>query len=1460
MSTSVSFARLITPFSRKSRSSRRPRRKLELTPQCEQLEIKIAPATLTWTGGGGNALWSTISNWTVSSGGQRAPSTGDSLVFPADSGTNGPLLNNLNGLQLASIDIQDAGYDLNGSALSLSGDLTYSGSGSADYEIPTVFTGSGTISTTSAPLNVEGQVTLNADETFDVGASAQLTLSGGLTGTGAIAMDGPGALVVLGTSYTGSETVSGGVLIQITPYSAPYDGASHSATGTATIPGGDDSGKLNLGGTSHKDAATYSDPWTYYNGVVLAYGTISDVINQAPVTATIVDDPSKPYDGTMTATLSSTNYDLAGLASGEGFTVTQTSGTYNDPNVQVATTVTASLSAEDFTPFNGTLASNYTLPTTASGAGTITPATVTIAAVTDTKSYDGTTASSQTPTFQVTSFNTDLGESELGASTLYNRDAFTTLSESFDSANAGSGTLTASYSIGGNYTVTSAATAAGTITPASLTISAVSDTKVYDGTLASSETPTYQVTGLAADTLYGTGTVTRLVQAYQSKDVLGVDGSTLLVTAYQVNDGNGGADYTVTPETATGTITPAALTISAVSDTKVYDGTTSSSQTPTYQVTGLAADTLYVGDSFTSLGEAFQSKNALGDGVSTLTVNYLLSDGNPTPGANYAVTPHTATGTITPAAPTVSVTDAGGTYSTEPFPATDPSVTGVGTDGTIASFGDSSLSYSYYSGATLLAGAPRAAGAYTVVANYTSNNPNYADANSSAVNFTIAQAAPTVRVTDAGGTYNTDPFPATGASVTGVGTDGTIAGFTDLSLSYSYYSGTTLLAGALLAGAPTAAGAYTVLAHYASDNGNYTSADSSPVGFSIAQAALTITANSVNMTYADGTTLSGTNFGEVGLLSGNGDTLTSVSLATSATTSTSGNWNAGTWTITPSAASGSGLSNYTITYNTGTLTVAQATATVTFDTSSLSWTYDGSAHFATATTVPAGLTLDFAYQQNGTPVVNPTNAGDYDVTATIDDANYQGTASDVLHIARENVTAAIVGDPTKTYNGNTNATLTPANFSLSGLISGESFTVTPGLISGESFTVTQTAGTYNSKDVATATTVTASLAAGDFTPVGGTLASNYDLPTSATGTGHITAATISGSFTAAGKVYDGGTSATILTRSFTTTPFGTDNLTLVGGTASFADKNVNPVGTPKTVTGTGFTLGGTDAGNYQLASSTLTTTANITARAVTVTADAKTKVFGQADPALTYKVTTGSLVAGDSFSGSLTRAPGQSVGSYPIQQGTLKLSSNYNLTYVGANLTITKAQAAITIASSASSTVYGQVLHVNVHVYSSSGVGTPTGTVNLYDGNVNHEIGQASLSGSIASFQVSTLGLGGHSLLGVYMGDATFNSVVSAALPLTVNPAFTTTTIVSQRSGSGYELTAKVAVNSPGGGTPTGTVTFVTGNRNMGTVAVVNGLAKLFEPSKLALRKWFTGSFLSSNGNYKASSGSVYVK
>jgi hypothetical protein len=80
-------------------------------------------------------------------------------------------------------------------------------------------------------------------------------------------------------------------------------------------------------------------------------------------------------------------------------------------------------------------------------------------------------------------------------------------------------------------------------------------------------------------------------------------------------------------------------------------------------------------------------------------------------------------------------------------------------------------------------------------------------------------------------------------------------------------------------------------------------------------------------------------------------------------------------------------------------------------------------------------------------------------------------------------------------------------------------------------------------------------------------------------------------------------------------------------------------------------------------------------RAITVTADAKTKVYGAADPTFTYSITTGSLVLGDAITGALTRAVGTDVGVYQIQQGALTTANNpkYAITFVAADLTITRA-------------------------------------------------------------------------------------------------------------------------------------------------------------------------------------------
>jgi hypothetical protein len=71
-------------------------------------------------------------------------------------------------------------------------------------------------------------------------------------------------------------------------------------------------------------------------------------------------------------------------------------------------------------------------------------------------------------------------------------------------------------------------------------------------------------------------------------------------------------------------------------------------------------------------------------------------------------------------------------------------------------------------------------------------------------------------------------------------------------------------------------------------------------------------------------------------------------------------------------------------------------------------------------------------------------------------------------IAQAPLTATLTGTITKTYDGSTAAALTSSNYSLSGLVG------------SESFTVNQTSGTYNSKDVATATSVNATLCVCNF--------------------------------------------------------------------------------------------------------------------------------------------------------------------------------------------------------------------------------------------------------------------------------------------------------------------------------------------------------------------------------------------
>lgn len=70
-------------------------------------------------------------------------------------------------------------------------------------------------------------------------------------------------------------------------------------------------------------------------------------------------------------------------------------------------------------------------------------------------------------------------------------------------------------------------------------------------------------------------------------------------------------------------------------------------------------------------------------------------------------------------------------------------------------------------------------------------------------------------------------------------------------------------------------------------------------------------------------------------------------------------------------------------------------------------------------------------------------------------------------------------------------------------------------------------------------------------------------------------------------------------------------------------------------------------------------------RPIVVAADPQSKQIGSPDPQLTYHITDGSLMNGDMFSGSIFRPEGNDPGIYPISQGTLYLSENYDLKFTG---------------------------------------------------------------------------------------------------------------------------------------------------------------------------------------------------
>jgi pectin methylesterase-like acyl-CoA thioesterase len=248
---------------------------------------------------------------------------------------------------------------------------------------------------------------------------------------------------------------------------------------------------------------------------------------------------------------------------------------------------------------------------------------------------------------------------------------------------------------------------------------------------------------------------------------------------------------------------------------------------------------------------------------------------------------------------------------------------------------------------------------------------------------------------------------------------------------------------------------------------------------------------------------------------------------------------------------------------------------------------------------------------------------------------------------------------------------------------------------------------------------------------------------------------------------------------------------------------------------------------------------------------------------------TGTIMFSVDGTGSSPVAVAQGTASLPlavlnagIHTITAAYSGDINFTASTANsvtLNITQASTAVSLISSASSTVLGSSVTFTASVTPSSGSG-PTGVVQFMLGA--RAFGSpVPLSGGAATLTTSALPSGTDSVTAVYSGDTNFTGSTSS--PVTVIVLIPSViTLASSPSGpavsrgTNISFNAAVAGGSPASPVPTGTVTFFDGATPLGSQVAINGGSATFATGALALGPHSVTAQYSGDANYTAGTSS----
>ena len=298
--------------------------------------------------------------------------------------------------------------------------------------------------------------------------------------------------------------------------------------------------------------------------------------------------------------------------------------------------------------------------------------------------------------------------------------------------------------------------------------------------------------------------------------------------------------------------------------------------------------------------------------------------------------------------------------------------------------------------------------------------------------------------------------------------------------------------------------------------------------------------------------------------------------------------------------------------------------------------------------------------------------------------------------------------------------------------------------------------------------------------------------------------------------------------------------------------------------------------DYQSSSGTTPLTVNGVATTTTLTSSQNPSVFGQA---VTFTATVSG--SGGTPTGTVTFLDGgTSIGTGTLSGGvatfttsSLAVSNNHVITAsYGGNSTfnsstgsltgnpqvVNKGTTVTTLTSSQNPSTLGQAVTFTATVSAvSPAAGTPTGTVTFLDGGTS--IGTGTLSGGVATLTTSTLAAGNHTITASYSGDSNFGTSTGSLTnnPQVVNKGATTVTLTSSQNPSalGQAITFTATV-SGGGGTATGTVTFLDGGTSIGTGTLSGGVATLTTSTLAAGNHTITANY-SGDSNFSASTGSL---